>query len=251
MAMAMPSDELQLLIAGYVLGDLSPEEAASFEQLLAHDPTIAAEVAQMQAALETTYAPSEVAPPTHLRSTILAQAEATNSVIVPRSTSRFAFPWRGLMEVAAAGIIGALGITNYQLQQALVRQSKAPPGTALTYVLKATQTSNPATAIVVVDPQKLEATISAQNLPPLPPGKVYALWTVVQPNAPFTTDPKQAILTEVFQVDDRGNVTQTTAVPKAYRAKELVRRVAVTIEDANAPHKHTGTPIMITMRSNL
>lgn len=249
--MAMPSDELQLLIAGYVLGDLSPEEAAAFEQLLAQDPTIAAEVAQMQAALETAYAPSEVAPPTHLRSTILAQAEAPNWVIVPRSTTRTAFPWRGLLEVVAAGVIVALGINNYRLQQALVSQSEAPPGTALTYVLKATQTSNPATAIVVVNPQKLEATISVQNLPPLPPGKVYALWTVVQPNAPFTTDTKQAILTEVFQVDDRGSWTQTTVVPKAYRAKEFVTKVAVTIEDATAPHKHTGKPVMITDRLSI
>ncbi|MGI0489948.1 anti-sigma factor [Pantanalinema rosaneae CENA516] len=244
--MAMPSDELQLLMAGYVLGDLSPEEAAAFEQLLATDPTIAAEVAQLQTALETAYASPEVMPPEHLRSTILTQAEADHAGNIQRSPTRRPLPWRGWLEVVAAGLIVALGINNYRLQQALTRQATVP-GTTLIYVLESTQTNSAAAAKVVVDPDELEATISAQNLPSLPPGKVYALWTVVQPDAPFTTDPKQAILTEVFQVDDRGGFTQTIVVPKAYRFKGLVTKVAVTIEDANAPQKHTGDPIMIAM----
>lgn len=236
-------------MAGYVLGDLSPEETASFEQLLAQDPTIAAEVAQLQTVLEAVYAPREVTPPDALRSTILTQAEAVNSGSVPRSPRRPPLPWRGFMEVAAAGFIVALGINNYRLQQALTSQSTAP-GTTLIYVLQPTQTNSAAAAQVIVDPNELEATISAQNLPPLPPGKVYALWTVVQPDAPFTTDTKQAILTEVFQVDARGRFTQTIVVPKAYRSKAWVTKVAMTIEDANAPQKHTGKPVLMTSRLN-
>jgi hypothetical protein len=83
-------------------------------------------------------------------------------------------------------------------------------------------------------------------LPPLPPGRVYVLWTVLTQNAPFTTDEKEAILTETFQVDERGNFSQTITVPKAYRSKELVTKVAVTMEDANAPQRHAGSPIIIT-----
>lgn len=63
MARSMPSEQLQLLIAGYVLGDLSSEEVEEFEQLLANDSAIADEVARMQKALEISYAPPEVAPP--------------------------------------------------------------------------------------------------------------------------------------------------------------------------------------------
>lgn len=246
----MPSEELQLLIAGYVLGDLSPEEQASFEQLLAQNPQIAAEVAHMQTALETAYAPPEVAPPAHLRSAILTQAQAARSVSDSRSTAvvpRKPLPWRSLLEVVAAGVIVTLGISNYRLQQALQSSQPEPRSTtALTYVLNATQVNSPAAATVVVNPQRLEATVFVQNLPPLPPGKVYALWTVVPANAPFTTDTKQAILTEVFQVNDRGSFTQTIAVPKAYRSQAWVTKVAVTIEDADAPQRHTGKPIMIT-----
>lgn len=247
--MSMPSEELQLLIAGYVLGDLSLEEAAEFERLLVQDPAIAEEITQMQNALEMSYAPPEITPPIHLRSTILKTAQMANSETSTRTVSRSPrwLSWRSSMEVAAAVLIVALGTNNYRLWQALqTSQTETQRYASLAYVLDATRSGSQASATVVVDPNTLEATISAKNLPPLPPGKVYALWTVLQPDAPFTTDQKKAILTEVFQVDDRGNFSQTIAVPKAYRSKELVMKVAVTIEDGNAPQKHTGAPIMVT-----
>ncbi|MBF2028600.1 MAG: anti-sigma factor [Oscillatoriales cyanobacterium C42_A2020_001] len=246
MAMSMPSEELQLLVAGYVLGDLDPEEAAEFEQLLAQNPAIAEEINQMQAALEAAYTPPPVAPSAHLRSQILEAATAASSAplsIAPRKL----LSWRSALEVAAAALIIALGINNYRLQQTLQTAQRNPqPSAGLTYVLNATDANSQASAKVVVDPKSLEATIAVQNLPPLPPGKVYALWTVVSPAAPYTTDDKKAILTEVFEVDERGNFSQTIAVPKVYRSKNLVAKVAVTIEDANAPQKHIGSPIMIT-----
>lgn len=246
--MSMPSEELKLIIAGYVLGDLSPEEATEFERLLVQDPAIAEEVTQMQNALEISYSSPEVAPPIHLRSTILEKAQVADSETGTRAVfrSRRRFSWRSGMEVAAAVLIVMLGINNYRLWQALqTSQTETQRYAVLTYVLDATNDSQ-AAATVVVNPNTLEATISIKNLPPLPPGKVYALWTVLKPNAPFTTDEKKAILTEVFQVDDRGNFSDTIAVPKAYRTKELVMKVAVTIEDSNAPQRHTGAPIMIT-----
>ncbi|MEP0873760.1 anti-sigma factor [Trichocoleus desertorum AS-A10] len=247
--MSMPSEELQLLIAGYVLGDLSPEEAAEFERLLRQDPAIAQEVAQMQNALEMSYAPPEVTPPSHLRSVILDKAQVAGAEMntQPAFRSRKTLSWRSGLEVAAAVLIVALGINNYRLSQALqTSQAETQRYAALTYILDATESNSQAAATVVVNPNTLEATITVQNLPPLPPGKVYALWTVLTPNAPFTTDQKQAILTETFQVDERGNLAQTSSVSKVYRSKELVTKIAVTVEDVNAPQKHTGAPIIIT-----
>jgi hypothetical protein len=69
---------------------------------------------------------------------------------------------------------------------------------------------------------------------------------VLEPDVPFTTDSKQAILTEVFQVDSEGTVSKTISVPQVYRSSDVVAKVAVTIEDANSPQAHIGTPIMIT-----
>lgn len=250
MAMSMPAEQLQLLIAGYVLGDLSTEEAAEFEQLLAQNPAIAAEVAQMQTALETAYAPAEVAPPAALRSQILATAEAEPGAIgqpLSLNPSRRVASWRILLEVAAAALIVALGINNYRLSQALQSsRAETEKYAALTLQLRAAQANSPAAAQVVVDPRSLKGTITVQNLPPLPAGKVYVLWTVLEPAAPFTTDDKDAILTQAFEVDDRGFSVQPIVVPPAFRTREWVSKVAVTMEDARAPQKHVGKPIVLT-----
>ncbi|WP_416666220.1 anti-sigma factor [Egbenema bharatensis] len=259
--MSTPSEQLELLIAGYVLGDLSPEEAAELAQLLADDPAIAAEVAQMQTALELTYTPPEVQPPAHLRTAILEQAHLTPDAISgttpqpdrlpPASPVRLAdrrsrFPWRRAVDVAAAALILALGLSNYRLQQALqATQPDSPQYTILTYSLQPTQANSEASARVAVNPNTLEANLIVENLPPLPPGQVYVVWTVLEPNAPFTTDDKDAILTEVFQVDEQGNFSRIIAVPEVYRFDGVVTNVAVTIEDASAPQLHVGAPIVI------
>jgi anti-sigma-K factor RskA len=243
-----PSEHLQLMIAGYVLGDLDADEAIEFERLLTADPAIAAEVAQMQNALEMAYTPAEVKPPAHLRSAIMA-AQAAETY--PWRSSRPAitrsrrFPWNQALGAAAAVVIAALAVNNYQLRQALqATQTKAPSET-LTYVLQ-TETAEDASATVVVNPVTLEATLTVRNLPPLPPGQVYVLWTVLEQGAPFTVDDKSAILTEVLNVDAQGNAFQTLTVPKVYRSEELVSRVAITVEDAAAPQRHEGAPVMIT-----
>ncbi|NJN57100.1 MAG: anti-sigma factor [Leptolyngbyaceae cyanobacterium SL_5_9] len=244
-----PSEHLQLMIAGYVLGDLDADEAIEFERLLTADPALAAEVAQMQNALEMAYAPAEVKPPSHLRSAIMAaQAMETN----PRRSSRPAvtrsvrrFPWNQALGAAAAVVIAALAINNYQLRQALQATQTETPSETLTYVLQ-TETVEDASATVVVNPVTLEATLTVRNLPPLPPGQVYVLWTVLEQGAPFTVDDKSAILTEVLNVDAQGNAFQTLIVPKVYRSEELVSRVAITVEDAAAPQRHEGAPVMIT-----
>lgn len=250
----MLPEELQLLIGGYVLGNLDPEEAAAFEQLLANNPAVAAEVDQIQSALEIAYAPPEVFPSLQLRSAILAASSSKNLVepLEGRSESRSRrnqswFTWGRTVNIAAAVLIFALGISNLRLWQTLqVVQSEARQYKALTYTLQGTKTARTASATVAVDPNTLEARLSVQNLPPLPPGKTYVLWTVLKQGAPFTTDSKKAILTEVFLVDAQGNVSQTITVPKVYRSQNLVAKVAITVEDIASPQKHVGMPLLIT-----
>ena len=248
-------EDLQLLIGGYVLGDLDPEEAAAFEQLLANNPAVAAEVDQIQSALETAYAPPEVFPSPQLRSAILVANSSKQNLAEPlegRSESRTRrtqswFTWGRTVNIAAAVLIFALGISNYRLWQTLqVVQSEARQYKTLTYTLQGTKTASTASAAVAVNPNNLEARLSVQNLPPLSPGKTYVLWTVLKQGAPFTTDSKKAILTEVFLVDAQGNVSQTITVPKVYRSQNLVAKVAITVEDATSPQKHIGTPLLIT-----
>lgn len=245
----MPSEQLQLLIAGYVLGDLSSEEVEEFEQLLANDSAIADEVARMQKALEISYAPPEVAPPPHLRSALLeANSHSANLQSNLHSTTKLrshSFSWRLGLEFAAVVTIATLGVSNYYLWQSLqTGQTGIHSSNPLTYSLRAKDAGTTASATVVVNLDNLEGVLAVKNLPPLPPGKVYVLWTVLERGAPFTTDNKNAILTEVFVVNSNGIASQTITLPKVYRSRNLVAAVAITVEDAASPQRHAGSPIL-------
>ncbi len=260
MLWSMSSEHLQLLIAGYVLGDLDPDEAAEFEQLLQEHPTIADEVTQLQAALELSYGLPDLDPPSHLRSAILnaqvdqiqpiRQTEAIDIAPAPdraiKTLRRSPVFWSRALNLAAAALIVVLGVNNYRLRQTLqASQTETQRLTALNYSLKSTEPTNPASATVVINPNSLEAVLTVKDLPPLPPGKVYVLWTLLKQDAPYTTDSKGAILTQAFNVDAQGRVAQPIVVPIAFRSQALVSKVAVTIEDAAAPQKHQGTPILV------
>jgi hypothetical protein len=161
---------------------------------------------------------------------------------------RSGFSFNRLVGAAAAALILGLGINNLRLWQTLqtAKTDTETRSPTFTYTLQGTKNAKAAAAAVSIDPNKLEAQLTAENLPPLPPGKVYVLWTVLQKGAPFTTDAKDAILTEIFQVDAQGKVARTIALPKAYRSKDLITKLAVSMEDAKAPQKHVGLPILTT-----
>ena len=81
----------------------------------------------------------------------------------------------------------------------------------------------------------------ASSLPPLPPEKAYALWTVVGKDVPYTTDEKGAILTAVFQVNEQGNFSREIALPQPHLEPKTIQKLAITIEDVSAPQAHTGS----------
>jgi anti-sigma-K factor RskA len=253
MAGVMRPEELQLLIAGYVLCDLSAEEAAQLEQHMATDPTLRAEVAQLQQALESAYEMPETAPPAHLRGAILAAVnKPVNPGLAPAELTA-AVPqrpgWNRWWGAAAALLIAGLGLSNLLLWQEVrtlrIAASREPSPAPLTVSLQPTDAALNASVTVAINPETLEGTLTVQDLPPLPPNQVYVLWTVVQPGAPFTTDDKDAILTQVFTVDAEGNLVETILVPRVYREEGTVTAVAVTIEDAAAPQRHVASPILI------
>ncbi|MGG6295776.1 anti-sigma factor [Leptolyngbya sp. AN02str] len=255
----MPSEQIQELIAGYVLGDLEPDEANAFEQLLTTDPAIAHEVAQVQQALELSYNPTPVEPPAHLRMAIVqaatqdvsttsaatpaANPSATNTMPLRSRTVQ----WNRWLGVAAAGLIAVLGVNNLRLWQTVkVLEERQQQYETLTYSLQSLVNAQNASVTITVDPNTLQASLAVANLPPPPPGKVYAIWTLPQQGTPFTTDDKGAILTGTFEVDAEGNIDYRILVPPVFRTVDLVDKVAISLEDAEAPQQHQGTPIMIT-----
>lgn len=82
------AQELQEITAGYVLGDLTSEEAAQFHQLLAQHPELREEVEALQEALAMMpYALPEEKPQSELRSRILQATQAEfEQTLVPSSS---------------------------------------------------------------------------------------------------------------------------------------------------------------------
>lgn len=240
----LPPECRQLLVSGYVLGDLSPGEAILFAEMLAQDPSLNQQVKEMQEALNLAYDPPEIAPPDSLRDRILAAANADATVGInppKKAESKPSLPWNKILGAIALAIITALGITNYRLWRTV--QTANPETTArkqLTYLLSSQEGDRAAQAKLIVSPGNLYATLSARNLPSLPPDKAYALWTVVGKDVPYTTDEKGAILTAVFQVDESGNFEQQIAVPQPYLEPKTISKTAITVENVSAPQAHQG-----------
>ena len=253
----LPSECEQLLISGYVLGNLSPAEARLFQEMLAENPALIEQVTVMQQALDAAYTPPEIAPPATLRDRLLttANAQKTNiesEALEPavndaevRTRSQPNLLGKILGAIALA-LIAVLGIANYRLWQTIQTTQIDSQINQNTYLLRGEGLSETTSARLVVDADRLNATLIANNLPPLPPGKVYALWTVVGKDVPYTTDDKGAILTAVFQVDESGNFVREIAVPQPHLEPRTINKIAITVEDELDPQAHRGSILLST-----
>jgi hypothetical protein len=243
-------EQLQQLLAGYVLYSLSADEAKLLAELLVVNPDLQRQVDQLQRALEIAYDSESVPPPPALRAAVLRSPlppeTAHGPGLVGMAAGRSA-PWGRLWGMAAAALIAALGLSNLLLWRTLqLERASQGGGEALTIDLGSPDAPAPGQAQVVVNPATLSGSLTVENLPPLEPGSVYVLWTVVDPNAPLTLDDKNAILTTVFTVDEQGRASQPIDLPTVYRGdRSLVRAVAITKESAAAPQAHQSSPILI------
>ena len=252
----LPIECQELLVSGYVLGNLSPAEASLFVEMLAETPELSQQVTAMQQALDLTYNPPEIAPPVGLRDRLLTKAEAQiNPALVKSSNDSnlktakvLPFKLPQVLGAIALMAIAALGIANYRLWQTVKARQIAPNSeiSESTYLLQGQGENNLAQVKLKVNPQQLKASLNASNLPPLPSDKVYALWTVVGKDVPYTTDVKGAILTAVFQVDEAGNFKHDVALPQPHLEPRTVQKLAITVEDIKAPQAHAGSIFIAT-----
>jgi hypothetical protein len=190
---SLSSDNWQELLAGYVLGDLSPEEVETFQQLVAADPDLNREVLHLQETLALMpYALPDEDPPAYLKQSILAAAEATQPDPVltavpsdpqPAQPAQPRRPWRLIAggAIAAAALI-VLGADNYQLRQSVaekreVIQALQNPDRFI-YTLSGTEDLPDAFGSLVIDTGAQRAFLLTQNLPPLPSDQAYRLWAI-------------------------------------------------------------------------
>ncbi len=207
------SEYIKNLAAGFVVDDLSSEEAEEFRLLLEEHPELIAEVEDLQEVLrQVVDGFIEVEPPADLLSKILSQAEVIttqesnindipiqqqNNLLIPKKSQR----WAKIAASIAALFVVILSVDNYRLRQSLsvvttdnqkLRQDFAQAQavknmlqnsqTRLYTFAAASSTNNiidNASGSIVINPEKQKAVMVFQNLPAPPPGQVYLLWTVI------------------------------------------------------------------------
>ncbi len=230
----------QELIAGYVLGDLNPAEAEVVQQLLAAHPDLVGEVHQLQEVLAAMpYSLPEVPLPAHLRSAVVGTpAQATTISVRPQRRRR-------LLQVVgsiAAIVLVAIAIDNVRLRQQLAStQAQAAQQKDLIAMLQESKTQvvslkgmdqmSDASGNVVITPGHPQGIVILQNLPALPPGKIYQLWSVV--------DGKK-VASGQFAGNPRGNVF--VKVPLSVSAG--ITGLVVTVEASPTPDRPTGPMVM-------
>ncbi|MEB3180410.1 MAG: anti-sigma factor [Nostocaceae cyanobacterium] len=206
------SEHIKNLAAGFVVDDLTPEEAEEFRLLLNEHPELISEVEDLQEVLRQVLDGFiEVEPPADLLPKILSQAEAStqqvnvndiqitqpNKLLRPKTSRR----WTKIASSIAALFVAILGVDNYRLRQNLsvvtadnqklrqdfsqVQEVKSLLQNSQTRlftfeaVSSTNNTKNNSSGSIVINPQKQKAVMVFQNLPAPPPGHVYLLWTVV------------------------------------------------------------------------
>lgn len=219
-------------LAGYVLGDLSPEEVAQVEQRIAADPALAQDVDDLRATLSLmALAAPAVDPPVGLRDRLFHQI---NEGAAPQSTPAAAgtpthqeaparntvvrgrFPltkalWGAAGSIAAV-LVAGLGISNYQLQQevaslrsefqdyqetvAMLQQ----PNNRMLSLQPVADTMSSSGSLVIV-PNSDQAVLTLQNLEMPPEGMVYRMWAFVDGEkvdcADFVPDASGEVLMQI------------------------------------------------------
>jgi anti-sigma-K factor RskA len=251
--MTQISTEDQLTIAGYVLGDLEPDEMAQMEQRLADDADLLAEVHAMQVSLwMTPQGMPMMTPPPQLKDRILAanaDAEGMSARMPDRTTPSepvlrsSSLPWSKILAGLALLTALLLGADNFRLRQSLsvAQRSESDRVAAIlqrpTSRLVALKGEQDAAGTLLFTPGKWqEVVVSLGNLPPLPPDQIYRMW--------LTLANGQTIACGEFNTNPEGSVfvklTPSEQPPKGVKATGIY----VTIDGANAPLNPAGDRVM-------
>jgi len=191
-------------LAGYVLGNLTPDEQARVEHHLAQHPHRIAEVEHLRSTLALlALAAPQTEPPDSLRDRLLQAAHR-----VP--ARRFRKGWThsrqwgwGVGTGIAAMILVGLGLDNHRLSQELTTAQETlqvyegaiallqQPENRLLNLQPVSTTQSP-TGSLVLSPRGDTAMLTLQNLAPLPKGHVYRMWALTNGEkfdcATFTPD---------------------------------------------------------------
>ena len=178
--MTPPND----LAVEYVLGELSREDATTFERRLAGDPELAEEVRRLRATLGLLPFATVTEPPPHLRARVLAAGRASAPA---RTSAPRRVVWSRFAAAAAAVLALAFGFDAYRVRRdlALERELTATlhePNVVRSFALAGT---GGAYGTVALDLDAKRGAVVVKGLRALPPGERYRLWAQVGERSVF------------------------------------------------------------------
>ncbi|NJR38646.1 MAG: hypothetical protein HC781_07100 [Leptolyngbyaceae cyanobacterium CSU_1_4] len=249
--MTQISTEDQLLIAGYVLGDLEPEDMARVEQRLATDAALSAEARAMQVSLwSTPQGMTLMTPPPSLRDKILITNALENPVPgepVWRAGSQRpqgspSIGWGKILAGLAMLLALLLGADNFRLRQALsfAQQTEADRVAAILQRpnsrLVALKGEKAAGTLLFTPGKWQEVVVSLGNLPPLPPDQIYRMW--------LTLANGQTLPCGEFNTDAAGSVFVQLTPPETPPQGVKATGIYVTVDGVNMPLNPNGDRIL-------
>ncbi len=241
------SNEEQALAAGYVLGDLTPEEEIQVAQLLDTNPAMRKEVDALQVSLQLIpHAADMVMPPTHLEDQVMAAYEASEAgtVAVDRSlTTRRSWSWAKIMAMLSIPALLLLAMDNFRLRRqfSLAQSDRNPEVAAILQQpqsrLVSLQGNDSGGTLLFTPGQWEQVVVSVTDLPPLPPDQIYRMW--------LTLDNGELFFCGEFTTDENGSVfitlNPTNSIPQGVKAQE----VFVTQASTTDPLDTVGEPIIV------
>ncbi|MCL1491068.1 MAG: anti-sigma factor [Pseudanabaena sp. Salubria-1] len=258
--------EWEELLAGYVLGDLDPEEVIEMHKIILEHPEIVSKIDHFQETLAMLpLGLSETQPAKNLRDRIASQAipitvenlltdpldpsiDSLNNPLTPiinRSPRRRNL-WKlatiGLSSIGAIALI-ALGFDNYQMRQQIAsNQIELQKHSATIAMLQGSDNRMislkgmgaipAASGSVMIAPTEKTAMISIQNLRQIPQDNSYRLWAIV--------DGKKVDCAQ-FRPDEQGKVF--VKVPLGSALKQTTTLI-ITIEPNKDMPEPTGEMVM-------
>lgn len=235
------SDEEKMLAAGYILGDLTSDETARLETLMAEKVDVLKEVQALQTSYELIpQSLSIVSPPAHVRETITAGLSPVPLVRQPTSG-----PARlGLKILLGLATLASLLLAadNFRLRGQLAQDIEPDRVASIlqqpnSRLISLTGNDSAAAGTLLFTPGNWnEVIVSLGDLPPLPPDQIYRMWLELENG--------EVIYCGEFNTGSDGSVfvrfTPLETPPTGVKATELF----VTIDAAEASPSAVGERIM-------
>jgi hypothetical protein len=224
-----PSESLPELLAGYVLGDLTPSEIEIVEAYLTAHPEQQAEVANLMLPLDLlSLTLPENNPPASLRQQILQIAAAETPVTtqpIEQLEVKSRQPWQSIIAGLGLLLVASLGWHNYRLSHELATVKQDLKTTQIARDLQKDRDSQSVVSLLqqpnnrfiplknmegktgmgmgslIMVPAKSSAVLVLQQIKPLAPGQVYRMWAIMGEKemgcADFLPDPEGKVLMQI------------------------------------------------------